>query len=1706
MADQTEQLKASVLLNNRSQWPYWYAQFQYQARSKGVWDFVDPDSTKSYNIENHEPDYPSLRDPPESPVPQDDGTIDPEAMTQYNHRKEAYNIAIASQNEVVQKFKYDHSKWQRNVAKLLNLRTWVTTTVSADLMGPVSVKMVHQGKFTLQDLIRTLKADYAPTESNTAHLVRQEYRQHLEKAKQGRISPEKWFNDWQLLYSKAQAFQITEIEGELALTDFLDALAPRIATEWAPSMRRKITMDAVLGNNSLSLDQLAKIFSTMLQERAIYSEKGKADSVFATFSGKRSPSTYPKIGLSHSCPCKPGSEDGCGSHRWEAINCRRLQTALTGSAGGNTPKIVITDVDRSKIIERLGQPKWSELNSLIKDKGWKIKESSPTKSKGNKSKYPGSIVAAVINPTLLAKINAVYSVQDGKHPLSSSTIYDNGAAVHVVNDRNLLVPGSFKRSPSEISIVAGTQYLPISGTGKRVIKKALDGRHGQQTEDLTLTDVNVIDGFHVNIVAAALLKQAGVWHLGLDDTLRYGGLEDRLIVMRLHPEFNLLFIEFKKSLSYQPCNKLVNATRQSTVPQVRSGNENVWHQRAGHLGKVAIEALALAAQNVRIEGTRRIECDHCSTAHATQVISRRPRERSPRPFYRISWDLFDMPIGRLHEKWSMIIKEDFSGKLFNNNLQNKNLNEIMKTITDFRVWVKNKYGLTIVEIHQDNDTATTPWRGQSRFEEWATEEGITIRRPPPYTHEPNGSAERAGQELITKSIKMRTSANLPTKLWPIIMDAAAYLFNMSPTAIHAYRSPNEVLDSWFQQYFRYYQPATIRNRTADLRPDWSGIYAYGCKAYPLDRERSANRDKRGFKVTPRAHIGYLIGYKASNIYIVWVPKLDEVITTRNVTFNEEQFYSGDPEDEMPMEDAIKFVDILHDNELVDQVQDIEYTAPNILTAANDLNATTEGNLRGEPIDNELIEVGQPNEQEVEEAEATRDNHTASENLRIRVGRKEIVGLATPDDTPEPEMGDQCYRRGTDSQQVVQQPGRAGSEEPSDRSGSHGVRQERPPNPANRTALGDSTSADEAGSIAPTPRRSRRQQGAPPEIDRYMGRYPPQRRPGAGRPKKDRDQMGGEANKRGVHALIADIGNPLDQWEDVKTTYLPGIDESWDDRASYKTMNSIVMAAMLNNNTRPPILSTKKVATHWDQLPHLPTYWKQLDSHPYGQLFKQAATIEINQLLKHKTWTEITRASVQDRPLPLKWVFTYKCDQDGYFVKCKARIVVRGDLQDTNTLDSTYAATLAAKSFRTAMAIAAEFDLEIRQYDVVGAFLNALITADNPVVCELPDGFRKEGKCVRLNRALYGLRDSPLLWYEEFSGSLKSLGLTSAKEEPCLFYDQERKILVLFYVDDILLMYHKDHDKKARDMWNQITSKYEIKDQGPVEWFLGVRVIRNRQDRTITLVHDAYIDKITKKFNLMDGSFPQTPLPSEELIKNAGEASKQHIKSYQERVGSVLYTAIMMRPDIAYAVSKLSHFLTNPSDQHSKAVDRVIMYLYRTRFESIQYGNYNGPDLTICGDASFADDPETRKSSHGYIAMLFGGAIFWKAARQSTVTTSTTEAELLALDHVTKEAMALKRFFKELTLDLGELWHVWCDNQQTIRLVVGKNERINTRLRHVDIQNMWLRQEHAKGSFKVEYLETSLMPADGLTKSLTQQQFQKFKELLNLKDQRSNIKV
>jgi len=104
------------------------------------------------------------------------------------------------------------------------------------------------------------------------------------------------------------------------------------------------------------------------------------------------------------------------------------------------------------------------------------------------------------------------------------------------------------------------------------------------------------------------------------------------------------------------------------------------------------------------------------------------------------------------------------------------------------------------------------------------------------------------------------------------------------------------------------------------------------------------------------------------------------------------------------------------------------------------------------------------------------------------------------------------------------------------------------------------------------------------------------------------------------------------------------------------------------------------------------------------------------------------------------VFKYKLDNQGYLAKYKARICVQGDLQTTQ--EDTYAATLATRIFRALIAIAAYFNLEIRQYNAVNAFTNAELTI--PVYCHPPEGFSDSNHLWKLIRALYSLKTSPLL--------------------------------------------------------------------------------------------------------------------------------------------------------------------------------------------------------------------------------------------------------------------------------------------------------------------------------------------------------------------------
>ncbi|KAF6517796.1 hypothetical protein HZS61_003357 [Fusarium oxysporum f. sp. conglutinans] len=181
-----------------------------------------------------------------------------------------------------------------------------------------------------------------------------------------------------------------------------------------------------------------------------------------------------------------------------------------------------------------------------------------------------------------------------------------------------------------------------------------------------------------------------------------------------------------------------------------------------------------------------------------------------------------------------------------------------------------------------------------------------------------------------------------------------------------------------------------------------------------------------------------------------------------------------------------------------------------------------------------------------------------------------------------------------------------------------------------------------------------------------------------------------------------------------------------------------------------------------------------------------------------------------------------------------------------------------------------------------------------------------------------------------------------------------------------------------------------------------------------------------------------------------------------------------------------------------AADRVIQYLSYTRHRALRFGGPGG--LTVASDASFADNTLDRKSSQAYTIRLFDGLIGWRASKQNTVTTSTTEAELLALAQAAKESLYVSRLLKELTVQMDDpTIRIDCDNTQTINLVTAEIATLKTKLRHVDIHNHWLRQEVQGGRIQVKYTKSTDMIADGLTKALPAGKWNRFLYQLGLED-------
>lgn len=135
------------------------------------------------------------------------------------------------------------------------------------------------------------------------------------------------------------------------------------------------------------------------------------------------------------------------------------------------------------------------------------------------------------------------------------------------------------------------------------------------------------------------------------------------------------------------------------------------------------------------------------------------------------------------------------------------------------------------------------------------------------------------------------------------------------------------------------------------------------------------------------------------------------------------------------------------------------------------------------------------------------------------------------------------------------------------------------------------------------------------------------------------------------------------------------------------------------------------------------------------------------------------------------------------------------------------------------------------------------------------------------------------------------------------------------MDDIVALYRTEDLPRLDALESDLKKRYEIRVLGELNWFLGIRVLRDRSARKAWLCQDSYIDKIATRFHLEYHRPAVVPLPPVDIQPYDGKATDQEIYAYQQRVGSINFAAVVTRPDVAFAASQLATALCNPSPAH-----------------------------------------------------------------------------------------------------------------------------------------------------------------------------------------------
>ncbi|SCZ96816.1 BZ3500_MvSof-1268-A1-R1_Chr4-1g06749 [Microbotryum saponariae] len=546
---------------------------------------------------------------------------------------------------------------------------------------------------------------------------------------------------------------------------------------------------------------------------------------------------------------------------------------------------------------------------------------------------------------------------------------------------------------------------------------------------------------------------------------------------------------------------------------------------------------------------------------------------------------------------------------------------------------------------------------------------------------------------------------------------------------------------------------------------------------------------------------------------------------------------------------------------------------------------------------------------------------------------------------------------------------------------------------------------------------------------------------------------------------------------------------------------IIAAIMVDALDTPPMFLDKLsydaycAAVFAEEDIEIPKTFEEAMKSPYRNHWSAAMVSELLQFDHHGVFQEV-KWHEGIRVLGTIWVYSIKRDASGKIIRFKARLVAQGFAQRPDIdYHDTYAPVARSSTILFLIALAAAQGLHLEQFDFDCAFLNGKMTED--VYVRYPKGWngpQSPGKCLKLVGSMYGTKQAPREWYRAVNDLMVSRGYMRATADACLYIKHSGTsfAIITLYVDDGLIA--SNNQSFLDSELASLHKAFKLKRLGPVSYFLGFEIHRTKDH---ILVHQSkYVRTMLEKFDFASLSKRRAVTPMDDRPSLRIDTTPfADVSLYQSAVGSLQYASTRCRPDIAIAVRAVAQKNSCPTVDDWAAVKRIFRYLNSTIDLGILYRNSSTTRLMVYSDASFADDPESRRSVGAYASMLAGSVISWQSKQQSMIATSTTEAEILSASSATREAIWLRRLAGDVGIPQAHPTIIQEDNAACIQ--IAKDPVDHMRTKHFDIAHLFVRERVASGEVELEYCPTHVNAADITTKPLGFQRFDQLRALLGM---------